>query len=125
MNADKELDIVMEWVTERLSSKSEIPRLDDVIRYTYNTLGFKHLKPNQIARRLRLHPAYLMSSSQTRGRQRSRRYRPIVTNTLGMLHGDIGYFSIKRDGNISLNPIVRQMPTDHRTNIYSKCHYKL
>ena len=97
MNADKELDIVMEWVTERLSSKSEIPRVDDVIRYTYNTLGFKHLKPNQIARRLRLHPAYLMSSSQTRGRQRSRRYRPIVTNTLGMLHGDIGYFSIKRE----------------------------
>ena len=94
---DRELDIVMEWVTERLGSKGEVPRVNDVIQYTYNTLGFKHLKPNQIARRLRLHPAYLMSSSQTRGRQRSKRYRPIVANTLGMLHGDIGYFSVTRN----------------------------
>ena len=93
---DRDLDIVMEWVTQTLGSKAEIPRVNDVIHYTYNTLGFRHLKPGQIARRLRLHPAYLMSSSQTRGRQRSRRYRPIVSNNLGMLHGDLGFFSVQR-----------------------------
>ena len=100
MNANKhnrDLDIVMEWVSERIKSKQDVPRVDDVIRYAYNTLRFRHLKPNQIARRLRLHPAYLMTSSQTRGRHRSRRYRPIISNTLGMLHGDIGYFPITRD----------------------------
>ena len=93
----KELDIVMEWVTERVSSKGQVPRVSDVIHYTYTTLGFRQLKPTAIARRLRLHPAYLMTSSQTRGRHRSQRYRPIVANTLGMLHGDIGYFPITRD----------------------------
>ena len=99
MNAnqrEKELDIVMEWVTQCLESKGEVPRVNDVIHFTYNTLGFKQLKSRQIARRLRLHPAYLMSASQTRGRRRSNLYRPIVTNTLGMLHGDIGYFSVQR-----------------------------
>jgi len=94
---DKELDIVMEWVTERVASKGQVPRVSDVIHYTYTTLGFRDLKPAAIARRLRLHPAYLMTSPQTRGRHRSQRYRPIVANTLGMLHGDIGYFSITRD----------------------------
>lgn len=93
---EKELDIVMEWVTERMASKGQVPRVSDVVHYTYTTLGFRQLKPAQIARRLRLHPAYVMTSSQSRGLKRSGRYRPIVTNTLGMLHGDIGYFPITR-----------------------------
>ena len=100
MNAEKQnrdLDIVMEWVTEQIKSKQDVPRVDDVVQYAYNTLRFRHLTPKHIARRLRLHPAYLMTSSQTRGRHRSRRYRPIISNTLGMLHGDIGYFPITRD----------------------------
>jgi len=99
MNAQqqKELDIVMEWVTERIASKGQVPRVSDVVHYTYTTLGFRQLKPAAIARRLRLHPAYLMTSSQSRGLKRSNRSRPIVSNTLGMLHGDIGYFPITRD----------------------------
>ena len=92
-----ELDIVMEWVTEQLKSKGDVPRVEDVIRYAHQTLGYRHLKRASVARRLRLHSSYLMSSSQTRGQRRSRRYRPIVTNTLGMWHGDIGYFSVKRE----------------------------
>jgi hypothetical protein len=99
MNAqrDKELAIVMEWVTEQISSKGYVPRVSDVVHYTYTTLGYRHLKPAAIARRLRLHPAYVMTSPQSRGLKRSKRYRPIVANTLGMLHGDIGYFPITRD----------------------------
>jgi hypothetical protein len=94
---EKELDIVMEWVTEQISSKGQVPRVSDVVHYTYTTLGFRQLKPAAIARRLRLHQAYIMTSPQSRGLKRSKRYRPIVTNTLGMLHGDIGYFPITRD----------------------------
>jgi len=94
---EKELDIVMEWVTERIAAKGQVPRVSDVIHYTFTTLGFRQLKPAHIARRLRIHPAYVMTSSQSRGLKRSNRYRPIVTNTLGMLHGDIGYFPITRE----------------------------
>jgi hypothetical protein len=93
---EKELDIVMEWVTEQISSKGQVPRVSDVVHYTYTTLGFRQLKSSAIARRLRLHQAYVMTSPQSRGLKRSKRYRPIVTNTLGMLHGDIGYFPLTR-----------------------------
>lgn len=94
---NKELDVVMEWVSERIKSTADVPRVNDVVHYAYTVLGYKHLKPAAIARRLRLHPAYLMSSSQTRGVKRWKRYRPIITNTLGILHGDIGFFSVKRE----------------------------
>lgn len=94
---EKELDIVMEWVTDRISSKGQVPRVADVVHYAYTTLGFRQLKPSAIARRLRLQKAFVMTSSQTRGPKRSRRYRPIIANTLGMLHGDIGFFPLTRE----------------------------
>ena len=94
---EKELEVLMEWVTERLSSQAQVPRVSDVVHYAYTVLGFKSLKKAAIARRLRLHPAYIKNSSQTRGYSRWKRYRPIIANTLGMLHGDLGYFSKSRD----------------------------
>jgi hypothetical protein len=94
---DEQLDVLMAWVTEQIASKASVPRKHDVVRYAIQELGFKDLPPAAIARRLRLHPAYLLSSSQTRGKRRWKRYRGIVTNTLGMLHGDLGYFSVKRE----------------------------
>ena len=93
----RELDVVMEWVSERISTFSDIPRVDDVVQHAYAILGYRDLKRSEIAKRLRLHPAYLMSSSQKRGPKRWKRYRPIIANTLGMLHGDLGYFSVKRE----------------------------
>lgn len=87
----------MDWVSQQLATKASVPRQVDVVHYAYTELGYRDLKPAEIARRLRLHPAYLMSSSQNRGRRRWKRYRPIITNTLGMLHGDLGYFSVKRE----------------------------
>jgi hypothetical protein len=92
-----ELDVLMSWVTERLSSMAAVPRVEDVVKHAYTVLGFRKLKRAEIARRLRLHPAYLMTSAQTRGRTRWKRYRPIITNTLGMLHGDIGFFAVRRE----------------------------
>ena len=93
----RELDVVMEWVSERLASESGVPRVDDVVRHAYTVLGYRDLKRADIAKRLRLHPAYLMSSSQTRGKKRWKRYRPILANALGHLHGDLGFFAVRRE----------------------------
>ena len=93
----RELDEVMEWVSERLASESGVPRVDDVVRHAYTVLGYRDLKRADIAKRLRLHPAYLMSSSQTRGKNRWKRYRPILANALGHLHGDLGFFAVRRE----------------------------
>ena len=93
----RELDEVMEWVSERLASESGVPRVDDVVRHAYTVLGYRNLKRADIAKRLRLHPAYLMSSSQTRGKKRWKRYRPILANALGHLHGDLGFFAVRRE----------------------------
>ena len=87
----------MEWVSERLASESGVPRVDDVVRHAYTVLGYRDLKRADIAKRLRLHPAYLMSSSQTRGKKRWKRYRPILANALGHLHGDLGFFAVRRE----------------------------
>lgn len=93
----KELDVLMEWVSERLASFSDIPRVDDVVQYAYTTLGLTHLTRAAIAKRLRLHPVYNMTSRQQRAVRRAKRYRPIVTNSLGMLHGDIGFYPVVRE----------------------------
>ena len=94
---EQELDVLMEWVSQHLKSMSDVPRLQDVVQYAYATLGYHHIPRHVIAKKLRLHPAYLMNSSQSRGKQRWKRYRPILTGVLGSLHGDIGYFSVKRE----------------------------
>lgn len=93
----QELDVVMEWVTERVDSSAFVPRVDDVVHYAYQTLGFTKLTRAAIAKQLRLHPYYLMNSSQQRIKHRSKRHRPILVNSLGMLHGDIGFYAVVRD----------------------------
>ena len=74
----RQLDVLMDWVSERISTFSDVPRVDDVVQHAYAILGYRDLKRSHIARRLRLHPAYLMSSSQKRGPMRWKRYRPII-----------------------------------------------
>lgn len=94
---NQQLDVLMEWVTERVTSVASVPRVDDVVHYAYQTLGFTHLSRTDIARRLRLHPYYVMNSTQKRTTHRSKRHRPIIVNTLGMLHGDIGFYAVVRE----------------------------
>ncbi len=93
---EQELTVLMEWVTQQLENNI-VPRVDDVVKYAYLSLGYRQLTRSAIAKRLRLHPAYLMNSSQKRINHRWKRYRPIITNTLGNLHGDIGFFSVTRE----------------------------
>jgi len=94
METSKQLDQVIEWVEEQLRFGT-VPRFNDVVLYAHNELGFKKLKRNVIVERLRLMPVYLMNSRQKRQDKRGERDRPILTNDLGYLHCDIGFFSIK------------------------------
>lgn len=93
----RQLDALMTWVTDMIASKTAVPRKHDVLHQAYAVMGFRGLTAADITRRLRLHPAYQTSFFQTRGPRRWKRYRPIITHSLGMLHGDLGYFSVKRD----------------------------
>ncbi len=63
MDTNKQLEAVMDWVTSRLDA-NDVPRVVDVVNYAQTEMGLKNLEKTVIARRLRLHPAYLMSSSQ-------------------------------------------------------------
>jgi len=93
----QELTVLMEWVKDQIDSTAFVPRVDDVVHYAYQTLGYTRLTRAAIAQQLRLHPYYLMNSSQQRIPHRSKRHRPILVNTLGMLHGDIGFYAVVRD----------------------------
>ena len=93
---DEQLQVLMNWVTEQLQ-KGDVPKFNDVVDYAHRVLKFINLKRFQITKRLRLHPAYLMNSSQARNKSRGGKSRPIIVNDLGHLHGDIGFFSIVED----------------------------
>ena len=93
---DKQLEVIMDWVTSRLRY-NDVPRVTDVVEYAYQTLGFKNLKRKDIAAALRLHPSYLLNSTQQRQAKRWRKYRPVMTNTLGQLHADLGFFAVVRE----------------------------
>jgi hypothetical protein len=94
--AEKQLDVVMDWVSTRLD-QNDIPRVTDIVDYAHSVLGYRDLTQRQIGKRLRLHPAYLFNSTQQRQKRRSQKYRPIIINTLGSLHADIGYFPVTRE----------------------------
>jgi len=89
----EQLKVLMQWVTS-LIQKGDVPKFNDVIDYAHRILKFTQLKRFQITRELRLHPAYLMNSSQARKKFKGGKYRPIIVNNLGHLHGDIGFYSI-------------------------------
>ncbi len=89
----KQLGVLMDWVTQRIKHKGRVPRLSDVLDQAVKGFGYRNLKRTSIAHQLILHPYYHMNFKQTRGRHRVGRYRPIVVNQLNVLHADIGYFS--------------------------------
>jgi len=92
---EKELKTVIEWVDQEWLRYGKIPRFNDVVRYSKLNFGFKKLTKKMIVDRLRLLPVFLMSSRQQREPKRTKRERPIIVTTLGYLHCDIGFFTIK------------------------------
>ena len=94
--AEEQLKVLLEWVTAQVK-KNDPPRTSDVIDYCYRILGFTQLKQSAIRNALRLHPAYIMNSQQSKRRKRWNKFRPIVVKMLGCLHGDIGFFPTTRE----------------------------
>ena len=93
-NHNKNLVQLMDWVSGRLEMK-DVPRLKDVCEYAQSKrFG---LSKKEIARALRMHEVYRLNMPQQRRRSRSQHYRPILTNYLGQMHADLGYFSVTRD----------------------------
>ena len=80
---------LMEWVNQRVSM-GDLPRISDIMEEARKR-GMK-LKRSKVAQHLRLHPIYSENMPQQRETFRSRKFRPIIINTLGYLHCDIGFF---------------------------------
>lgn len=91
---NEQLVFLRQWVTDQVD-RQDVPRLSDVLDYAYRIMKFNQLKKGKIAQMLRLHPAYLMNSSQVR--KRLGKHRPIIVRNIGVLHGDIGFFAVNSE----------------------------
>lgn len=91
---EKEKNQLSEWIDQRLSL-GDVPRLSDVKEYA--RVSKIHIPIKVLSKMFRLHRAYVLSSRQQRDPKRSRKQPVIFTNSLGCLHGDIGYFSISSE----------------------------
>lgn len=92
----EKLDALMAWVDEELAL-GHVPRTSDVLDRVRDGPGFEGLTARQVRAKLRLHPSYLMTSTQQRARSRSRHYRGISVTSLGHLHGDICFFGLSSE----------------------------
>ena len=93
--ATRDEALLSEWVGERLRL-GDVPRVTDMVRYA--KLAGMGLNRKDIQRVLQQNPVYMFNMHQ-QGKKvggGSRNYRPIVSQTLGTLHCDIGYFAKSR-----------------------------
>lgn len=75
--------------------RGEVARVVDILDFAYrNKLS---VKKSQILKALKLNPIYTDNLHQERDKKRSGKQRPILTNSLGNLHADLGYYSIVRE----------------------------
>lgn len=95
MDKEKQLKYLLGFVDEQLAN-GQVLRFVDVINYARQDPLYQGLKRADIVRALRLHPVFAFNSSQQQDPLRSRKYRPIVTNTLGSYHADIGFFGLSK-----------------------------
>lgn len=90
---DKAKIELQEWLTERLRY-NEVPRLSDARDWVLRT--GQSLRLRDVRETMRLHPAYMHNMPQQLMAKRSRMYRPVVVNSLGTWHADIGYFAVNK-----------------------------
>jgi hypothetical protein len=79
------------WLTERLRY-NDVPRLKETKEWVSQVAKLP-LKLKDIQDTMRLHPAYMLNMPQQLMAKGAQMYRPIVVNTLGTWHADIGYFA--------------------------------
>ena len=91
MASGKELLSV--WLDERLRV-GQVPRLSDLHDMAKRE-GLK-LTRKDIRKQLELHPVYMFNLHQQKKPRGSRKYRPVLTSSLGYLHADIGFFQKSR-----------------------------
>ena len=72
-----------------------VPRISDVQEFAKRE-NIK-VKRGAIVKLMRLHPIYIDNLHQEREKKRSRKQRPIISNSLGNLHADLGYYSVVRE----------------------------
>jgi len=94
--AEQKLSALMGWVDSQLEA-GHAPRTVDVVDRARESAEFAGLTADQVRARLRLHPSYLMTSTQQRDPARSRKYRSISVTSLGHLHGDICFFGLSHE----------------------------
>lgn len=82
------------WIRQELKNKSSVPRLSDMVLYAKTNIKEPKLTKQQITSVARLNKHYQMVMPQQRIVKRSRKYRPVITSSLGYFHGDLGFFSI-------------------------------
>lgn len=88
------MEKIEEFIQESLK-RGDVPRATDVLEFAAKS-EIK-IKRKDILRLLRLNPIYNDNLHQEREKKRSRKQRPIISNSLGNLHGDLGYFPVVRE----------------------------
>ena len=91
MASGKELLSV--WLDERLRVGS-VPRLSDL--YSMSQREGLKLTRKDIRKQLELNPVYTFNLHQQKKPRGSRKYRPVITSSLGYIHADIGFFEKSR-----------------------------
>ena len=87
MASSKELLSV--WLDERLRV-GQVPRLSDMYSMAQQE-GLK-ISRKEIRKQMELNPVYLFNLHQQKKPRGSRKYRPVLTSSLGYMHADIGFF---------------------------------
>ncbi len=49
----KQLGVLIDWVTQRIKHEGRVPRLGDVVEHAVKGFGYRDLKRTSIARQLR------------------------------------------------------------------------
>jgi len=88
------MEKVDEFISENLK-KGDVPRVQDVWEFVKkNKLP---VKKNTLLDAIYLNPIYSENVHKERDKKRFGKQRPIVSNTLGFLHADIGYYPVVRE----------------------------
>lgn len=83
-----------DWLSECVRF-NDVPRMSEIMVYVKEKMDGK-LAKRDVQSVLLEHPYFKMNLRQQRAEKRSRLYRPVMVNSLGHWHADIGYFAVNK-----------------------------
>ena len=87
------MEKINDWINSMIKG-GNVPRVSDVLEFA------RHKKiaitKKAILKAIHLNPIYTDNLHQERDKKRSGKQMPIISNTLGDLHADLGYYSVVR-----------------------------